>query len=466
MRKGFTLVELLAVIVILAIILAVAVPSVNGIINNAKQNAFEDNAKVLLRAINYKTAQDNSYDVTQIKKAAGIDTVKTALNIDTSNYVTVSITIQNNKPYATIIGSNSWQGLKATGTDSSVTVVKLTDITPPVITMAGSSPISVNQGSSYTDAGATASDDVDGNITSSIQTMSTVNINVIGTYTVTYNVSDSSGNAATPVVRTVNVISASPTLASTIASSLATKNGSSFYVGANPNNWIIFGQVSSIDNSPIYWRIVKSDAEGIKIIYMGSASTLYGFTSIGGNFNPPWDTTNSNKWDRPASIKTGLQDWYDNTLYVVNRSTYAQPINWCIGGISSPYTIAELLGQECVTTTGSGGTFPGRSATQTAVGFIRPSDYISTSADVSCNAYSQPSCGTGGNFLFLNGYPYATANVMSNSTSNVFIIYSGGDIFYSPANSAGLFIRPVVNLKSTVPFVSGNGTYSSPYKMY
>jgi hypothetical protein len=32
-----------------------------------------------------------------------------------------------------------------------------------------------------------------------------VNTTVLGTYTITYNVSDSSGNAATPVTRTVNV---------------------------------------------------------------------------------------------------------------------------------------------------------------------------------------------------------------------------------------------------------------------
>ena len=33
----------------------------------------------------------------------------------------------------------------------------------------------------------------------------TVNTTLLGTYTITYNVSDLSGNAATPVTRTVNV---------------------------------------------------------------------------------------------------------------------------------------------------------------------------------------------------------------------------------------------------------------------
>ena len=35
--------------------------------------------------------------------------------------------------------------------------------------------------------------------------MTTVDINTVGTYTVTYNVSDAAGNAATQVTRTVNI---------------------------------------------------------------------------------------------------------------------------------------------------------------------------------------------------------------------------------------------------------------------
>jgi large repetitive protein len=83
------------------------------------------------------------------------------------------------------------------------------DNTAPVITMSGSSPIDHNLGDTYTDAGATASDNIDGNLTSSISTNNGVNINTAGTYYVTYNVTDSSGNAATQVTRTVNVVAPS-----------------------------------------------------------------------------------------------------------------------------------------------------------------------------------------------------------------------------------------------------------------
>lgn len=78
----------------------------------------------------------------------------------------------------------------------------------PVITLVGSSPVSVYQNTSYVDAGATALDQEDGNITWKIQTDNAVNTALIGTYSVTYNVKDSGGLSATPVVRTVNVVSA------------------------------------------------------------------------------------------------------------------------------------------------------------------------------------------------------------------------------------------------------------------
>src|SRR5690606_11196414 len=60
-------------------------------------------------------------------------------------------------------------------------------------------------GESYTDPGATASDDVDGDLTDRIVVDNPVDVDVIGAYTVTYNVTDSSGNSATTLTRTVDV---------------------------------------------------------------------------------------------------------------------------------------------------------------------------------------------------------------------------------------------------------------------
>ncbi|MBA1329969.1 hyalin, partial [Candidatus Endoriftia persephone str. Guaymas] len=84
--------------------------------------------------------------------------------------------------------------------------VSVTDQTAPQITLNGDNPQSVEAGSSYSDPGAVASDNVDGDLSSSVAVSGSVNASVLGSYTLTYNVSDAAGNAATAVTRAVNVV--------------------------------------------------------------------------------------------------------------------------------------------------------------------------------------------------------------------------------------------------------------------
>jgi len=93
-------------------------------------------------------------------------------------------------------------GISAGPVTRTVTVV---DSTAPVITLLGVSPVTVEVGGTYTDAGATAADASDGDLTGSIATDDPVDTATVGSYTVTYDVTDSSTNAATQVTRIVNV---------------------------------------------------------------------------------------------------------------------------------------------------------------------------------------------------------------------------------------------------------------------
>jgi len=79
------------------------------------------------------------------------------------------------------------------------------DKTPPVITLIGAPQVYVEKGTSYSDAGATAYDETNGDITSEIVVYNPVDANTTGTYYVTYNVSDEAGNAAAEVRRKVEV---------------------------------------------------------------------------------------------------------------------------------------------------------------------------------------------------------------------------------------------------------------------
>jgi hypothetical protein len=77
-----------------------------------------------------------------------------------------------------------------------------------VITLNGAASVDVPAGTAYTDAGATADDNIDGDISARVVVNNPINSTAVGTYTVTYNVQDSAGNAAVQVTRTVNVTAA------------------------------------------------------------------------------------------------------------------------------------------------------------------------------------------------------------------------------------------------------------------
>ena len=89
-----------------------------------------------------------------------------------------------------------------------ITVTRPRDTVAPVITLLGDSPLEVNQGATYTDPGATASDDTDGDLDSAgiVVGGDTVDTDTIGAYNVTYDVSDAAGNAAATVTRIVRVV--------------------------------------------------------------------------------------------------------------------------------------------------------------------------------------------------------------------------------------------------------------------
>ena len=82
--------------------------------------------------------------------------------------------------------------------------VHIVDTTPPQITLTQGSTCYVKCGTEYMEAGYYAEDICDGDITDKVQVTGDVNTRECGSYTVSYKVSDSSGNTA-EAVRTVRV---------------------------------------------------------------------------------------------------------------------------------------------------------------------------------------------------------------------------------------------------------------------
>ncbi|WP_139995185.1 S-layer homology domain-containing protein [Paenibacillus paridis] len=101
---------------------------------------------------------------------------------------------------------------KGTGSGT-IIAIRVPDAVKPVIALNGEATVNAAYGESYTDAGATASDDRDGDITEAIKLTITYNGEAIpglvttvpGTYIFHYNVSDAAGNQAVEVTRAVIV---------------------------------------------------------------------------------------------------------------------------------------------------------------------------------------------------------------------------------------------------------------------
>ena len=83
-----------------------------------------------------------------------------------------------------------------------------TDITPPVITLNGTSPVVLIVGDIYNEEGAIVTDDVDTDIALIIS--GTVDTNTAGSYTITYTATDTAGNTVS-TTRIVNVETTAPT---------------------------------------------------------------------------------------------------------------------------------------------------------------------------------------------------------------------------------------------------------------
>jgi hypothetical protein len=94
--------------------------------------------------------------------------------------------------------SGAFSAETATGT------IHVLDASVPVITLIGANPLEIYKGATFSDPGATVTDNVDA--TKTIMGSGTVNSATVGNYTLNYNATDAAGNLAVQMTRTVNVV--------------------------------------------------------------------------------------------------------------------------------------------------------------------------------------------------------------------------------------------------------------------
>ena len=155
----------------------------------------------------------NLSELTNLKELEVINCGLIGLNIKNDTNILIDYFDATNNPDLTCVSvdDTTYATTNWTNIDNQTTFNEVNcDSTAPIITLLGDNTVTVEIGNTYTDAGATATDDTDGDLTSQISIVNPVNTSVIASYTITYNVTDAAGNAATQVTRTVNVIEPCP----------------------------------------------------------------------------------------------------------------------------------------------------------------------------------------------------------------------------------------------------------------
>lgn len=108
--------------------------------------------------------------------------------------------------YALQYNVSDWSGNPA---EEKTRTVEVAEMTPPVISLLGDNPITLEVGTPYVEPGYEATDNYDGDITADVAVTGSVDHTIPGAYVLRYNVCDSSGNAAEEKTRTVNVVETS-----------------------------------------------------------------------------------------------------------------------------------------------------------------------------------------------------------------------------------------------------------------
>lgn len=113
-----------------------------------------------------------------------------------------------------------------------VLVVGIVDSIPPVITLKGKNPEEIYQNQQYKDPGASASDNINGDLSSKIVVTIEVDSSVIGSHKVDYYVEDTAGNSdsKTRIVNVLVIPDTTPPVITIIGDDTIKVNYKGFYV--------------------------------------------------------------------------------------------------------------------------------------------------------------------------------------------------------------------------------------------
>ena len=422
-KNGFTLVELLAVIVILAIILVIAIPKITDTIKNSKIASFESSAKTIAAQAEKKKMENEILDNTNPINCNNL------VKLSNNDYISCSIYFDNNNnALVTLYGSGKFEGLQViNGTKESA---KAEEIKAPVYGNA------VNY--------------------------------VSGLYA--YDASSNGLEKDTTNDANIRYVGANP----------------NNYVEFNNELWRIIGifngnvKLVRDDILTTYSFDNKTTAQGIETDYGTNDWTNSYLREFLNDYYFSGKTITCHSEAIGASTATNATITCPeiNKINATARSMI-QKTTWTLGGTtyktSNPpyetYRVNELYESERGTQV-----YSKHATTSTDyIGLIYPSDYGYASTDASCrqnlisgltytnNVYGGiPTC-KNNNWLF-KGVWYWTILPHSSYAYDVFFVFSDGGLHHSQVLYRES-VRPSLYLKSDIKIVSGSGTKDDAFKL-
>ena len=214
-KKGFTLVELLAVIAILGIIALIAIPTIDRSINEGKNQMLEAQKAQIIKGVkDYLTMNTKELPEPGTSKTFYVGKIQEAgflqlniLNPTNDDYVSPNAEVE-----VKAIGS----GYKYTVNEKTLSGNSGTASDRPVIVLNGGYIQYVEMGSTFVDNGYTASTKHGADITANVRTViknktgsvvSSIATNTLTTYTIDYTVTDPNNSSlSTTVTKTVMIV--------------------------------------------------------------------------------------------------------------------------------------------------------------------------------------------------------------------------------------------------------------------
>lgn len=128
------------------------------------------------------------------------------------------------------------------------------DVVAPIITLNGLASVEIELNETYIDAGATAIDDIDGQVTVTDDSATAVDTTREGVYTVTYTAQDAAGNIATA---TRTVVVAAPPAVTTITA----VTGANDLLNGNTATYTATVTINGVPDTtvPVVWSLFADD---------------------------------------------------------------------------------------------------------------------------------------------------------------------------------------------------------------